>query len=65
LQRVDRITLIIKPKPSEFQKIVADAAIDAGREMQFLKTLEQAEDHPVAGPYPEGHYLKGFLCRVK
>ncbi|WP_220718714.1 class I SAM-dependent methyltransferase [Agarivorans litoreus] len=50
---------------SLFQKIVADAAIDAKRDMQFLKTLEQAEDHPVGGPYPEGHYLKGFLCRVK
>lgn len=47
-----------------FQKIVADAALDAGRDLQFLKTLEQAEDHPTSGPYPEGYYLKGFLCRV-
>lgn len=47
-----------------FQKIVADAALDAGRQIQFIKSLEQAEDHPVGGPYPEGFYLKGFLCRV-
>lgn len=47
-----------------FQKIVADAALDAGRSLQFIKTLEQAEDHPTAGPYPEGYYLKGFLCRL-
>ncbi|CAG9297732.1 class I SAM-dependent rRNA methyltransferase [Celerinatantimonas diazotrophica] len=47
-----------------FQKIVADAALDAGRQVVFIKTLEQAEDHPVAGPYPEGFYLKGFLCQV-
>lgn len=47
-----------------FQKIVADAALDAGRSLQFIQSLEQAEDHPVGGPYPEGFYLKGFLCRV-
>lgn len=47
-----------------FQKIVADAAVDAGRPLRFLKTLEQSEDHPVASFYPEGHYLKGFLCVV-
>ncbi len=47
-----------------FQKVVADAAVDANRPLRFLKTLEQAEDHPVASFYPEGHYLKGFLCVV-
>ena len=47
-----------------FQKVVADAAVDANRPLRFLKTLEQAEDHPVASAYPEGHYLKGFLCVV-
>ncbi len=49
---------------SLFQKLVADAAVDAGRPLRFLKTLEQSEDHPVASFYPEGHYLKGFLCVV-
>lgn len=47
-----------------FQKIVADAALDAGRQIRFLRNLEQAEDHPVAGPYPEGFYLKGLLVQV-
>ncbi|MFM2484565.1 class I SAM-dependent rRNA methyltransferase [Celerinatantimonas yamalensis] len=47
-----------------FQKIVADAALDAGRKVVFLQSLQQAEDHPVAGPYPEGFYLKGFLCQI-
>ncbi|CAG8998606.1 MAG: Ribosomal RNA large subunit methyltransferase I [Candidatus Celerinatantimonas neptuna] len=47
-----------------FQKIVADAALDAGRSLQFIQSLEQAEDHPVGGPFPEGFYLKGFLCRI-
>ncbi|RKF18475.1 23S rRNA (cytosine(1962)-C(5))-methyltransferase RlmI [Alginatibacterium sediminis] len=47
-----------------FQKIMADAALDAGRQIRFIKSLEQAEDHPVGGAYPEGYYLKGFLCVV-
>ena len=47
-----------------FQKIVADAALDAGREVQFIKRLEQAPDHPVSSNYPEGFYLKGLVCRV-
>ena len=47
-----------------FQKIVADAALDAGREIQFIKRLEQSPDHPVSSNYPEGFYLKGLVCRV-
>jgi 23S rRNA (cytosine1962-C5)-methyltransferase len=51
--------------PTElFQKIVADAALDAGREVQILRHLTQAPDHPVALNFPEGSYLKGLLCRV-
>lgn len=47
-----------------FQKIVADAAIDAGRDIQFIEQFRQAADHPVIATYPEGLYLKGFACRV-
>jgi 23S rRNA (cytosine1962-C5)-methyltransferase len=47
-----------------FQKILADAALDAGREIQFVEQFRQAADHPVAGAYPEGLYLKGFACLV-
>ncbi|WP_337008724.1 23S rRNA (cytosine(1962)-C(5))-methyltransferase RlmI [Pantoea sp. AS142] len=47
-----------------FQKIIADAALDAGREMQFIEQFRQAADHPVIASYPEGLYLKGFACRV-
>jgi 23S rRNA (cytosine1962-C5)-methyltransferase len=50
--------------PDLFQKIVADAALDAGREAQIIRRLSQAADHPVALPFPEGAYLKGFVCRV-
>ncbi|HBT14094.1 MAG TPA: 23S rRNA (cytosine(1962)-C(5))-methyltransferase RlmI, partial [Erwinia persicina] len=47
-----------------FQKIIADAAIDAQRDVQFIEQFRQAADHPVIASYPEGMYLKGFACRV-
>lgn len=47
-----------------FQKILADAALDAKREIQFVEQFRQAADHPVIGSYPEGLYLKGFACLV-
>lgn len=47
-----------------FQKIVADAALDAGRDARILRHLAQPADHPVGLPFPEGRYLKGLICRV-
>jgi 23S rRNA (cytosine1962-C5)-methyltransferase len=47
-----------------FHKVVADAALDAGRQVQFLEKLSQDADHPVLSTYPEGYYLKGLICRV-
>jgi 23S rRNA (cytosine1962-C5)-methyltransferase len=47
-----------------FQKIIADAAVDAGRSAKFVERFEQAADHPVDTAYPEGFYLKGFACKV-
>ena len=47
-----------------FQKLIADAAVDAGRDVQFIEQFRQAADHPVITSYPEGMYLKGFACRV-
>lgn len=51
--------------PELFQKIVADAALDAKRSAQILRRLSQAADHPVALNFPEGTYLKGLVCRVE
>lgn len=51
-------------EPALFQKIVADAALDAGREARILKRLHQAADHPVALHFPEAAYLKGLVCRM-
>jgi len=50
--------------PDLFQKIVADAALDAGRDAQILRTLTQSPDHPTSLNFPEGAYLKGLVCRV-
>ncbi len=47
-----------------FQKIVAGAAGDAGRQVQVLEGLGQPVDHPVLLGFPEGRYLKGLICRV-
>ena len=51
-------------KPELFQKIVADAALDARRDVWIEQRLDQATDHIVALNYPEAHYLKGLVCRV-
>ena len=48
--------------PLLFQKIVADAALDAGRRVAVIGRLDQPADHPVALNFPEGHYLKGLIC---
>ncbi|PDW02369.1 class I SAM-dependent rRNA methyltransferase [Candidatus Viridilinea mediisalina] len=47
-----------------FQKIVFGAAVDARREVQIIERLGHAPDHPVRLTFPEGEYLKGFICRV-
>jgi 23S rRNA (cytosine1962-C5)-methyltransferase len=47
-----------------FQKIVADAALDAHREAQIIRRLGQATDHPTLLSFPEGFYLKGLVCLV-
>ena len=47
-----------------FQKIVADAAVDAERDVQIVERLDQATDHPVLLSVPETHYLKGLVGRV-
>ncbi|MEO2279148.1 class I SAM-dependent methyltransferase [Pseudoalteromonas pernae] len=47
-----------------FQKVVADAALDAHKDLLIVERLNQAADHPISGPYPEGFYLKGLVCKV-
>ena len=47
-----------------FQKIVAGAASDAGRDARILKRLMASSDHPVGLTAPEGEYLKGLLIET-
>ena len=46
-----------------FQKIVADAAVDAECDARILHKLDQATDHPTRLGFPEGYYLKGLVCQ--
>lgn len=50
--------------PDIFEKTIAWAALDAGREAQILRRLAASSDHPTALSFPEGSYLKGLICRV-
>ncbi|NEU09005.1 class I SAM-dependent rRNA methyltransferase [Flavihumibacter sp. R14] len=47
-----------------FKQILAWAALDAGKEVQFIYQFSQPGDHPIRSSFPEGEYLKGLLCRV-
>ena len=47
-----------------FKQVIAWAALDAGKEIQFIRQFSQPEDHPVRASFPEGEYLKGLLVRV-
>ncbi|MDP2825194.1 MAG: class I SAM-dependent methyltransferase [Sulfuritalea sp.] len=47
-----------------FQKILAGAALDAGRTARIVQRLQGAADHPVDLAFPEGDYLKGLLLQV-
>jgi len=48
-----------------FKQVLAWAALDAGKEIQFIRQFTQPDDHPVRASFPEGEYLKGLLCRVR
>ncbi len=47
-----------------FQKILFAASVEAGRQVQLIRPLSQAPDHPILLTFPESAYLKGFLCRI-
>ncbi|MGN0902838.1 MAG: class I SAM-dependent rRNA methyltransferase, partial [Succinivibrio sp.] len=50
--------------PQLFQKIVADAALDAKVDGRIISTLRQDEDHVISLPCPETFYLKGLEIAV-
>ena len=46
-----------------FDKVLAEASQDAGRDFQMIARTRQGMDHPVALNFPEGLYLKGVILR--
>ena len=48
----------------DLRMAVSWAAVDAGREVQILDTLEQPPDHPMLLSFPESAYLHGLICRA-
>ena len=50
-------------QPDLFQKIVSDAALDAGTEGSIIRRLWQAPDHRVILNFPESLYLKGLVVK--
>ena len=46
-----------------FDKVLAEAAQDAGRDFQMIARTRQGADHPVLLNFPEGMYLKGAIIR--
>jgi 23S rRNA (cytosine1962-C5)-methyltransferase len=47
-----------------FERMLAGAAKDAHRTLQVMHIAYQAADHSVPVAFPEGRYLKMFVCRV-
>jgi 23S rRNA (cytosine1962-C5)-methyltransferase len=47
-----------------FNAMLADAARDSGRRMQFLAATGAAADHPELLNVPETAYLKGVLLKA-
>jgi 23S rRNA (cytosine1962-C5)-methyltransferase len=48
----------------QFQRVLYQAAVDAGRDVLIVRQLGQPMDHPVLLTFPESQYLKGLVCRV-
>ena len=47
-----------------FQVILKEAAADAQRQVFLQERLFQSRDHTVSLHFPEGEYLKGFICKA-
>ncbi|MBA2436659.1 MAG: class I SAM-dependent rRNA methyltransferase [Chthoniobacterales bacterium] len=47
-----------------FEKMIADALVDARRSARRLRRFEQALDHPVLPTLPETEYFRGMLLEM-
>jgi len=51
-------------KEAMFLELVAQASLDAGRQLRVLERRTQALDHPILLTVPETHYLKCLILEV-
>ncbi len=49
----------------DFEEMLADVAIQSGRDIRILETRGAAPDHPLSPFCAENHYLKCYLCHVE
>ncbi len=49
---------------SDFLSVLADASLDAHRQVTIVERRTQARDHPILLTVPETHYLKCLILRV-
>jgi len=45
-------------------EVVAQASLDAGRQLRVLERRTQSQDHPILLTVPETHYLKCLILEV-
>jgi len=45
-------------------ELVAEASLDAGRQLRVLERRTQSQDHPILLTVPETHYLKCLILEV-
>ncbi len=50
--------------PAMFEKMLAEAAQDAGRQLRQIEARQQAPDHPILWNVEETNYLKFYLFQV-
>ena len=49
---------------ADFLELVAQASLDAGRQLRVLERRTQSQDHPILLTVPETHYLKCIILEV-
>ncbi len=49
---------------AEFLRLLAEASLDAGRQLRILERRTQALDHPILLTVPETHYLKCLIVQL-
>ena len=48
----------------DFEQMLADVAIQSGRDLRIIEVRGAAPDHPVSAFCPENEYLKCYFCHV-